>query len=210
MEFKEIFHISIAFIILTIVISFSNLLNGNWIYLGEAAVYSLIILFIAIAAKKFTAFLLDADVEHEIWPMSRWGIKPHHHIEGEAPMGAIVPLILSLFSLGLFKLPAILSYETRALKHRAAKKFGLTSFTEMTDWHNGLVGAGGIIGIVILSVIAYLLDYEILSKLSAYYALANIIPFSKLDGTQIFFGSRVLYSILAVVVLILFIYALLI
>ena len=77
----------------------------------------------------------------------------------------------------------------------------------MTDWHNGLVGAGGILGILILGIIAYFTGYETLFKISAYYAFANMIPFSKLDGTQIFFGSKVLYSILGVIVLIFLAYA---
>ena len=36
-----------------------------------------------------------------------------------------------------------------------------------------------------------------------------MVPFSKLDGTQIYFGSRVLWSILAVMTLICTMYALL-
>ena len=117
MESKEIMHIGLAFIILTIIISFSNLLKNNFAYLSEAAIYSAIILIVALVSKKLVASMLDSDVEHEIWGMSRFGYKPHHHIDGAIPAGAIFPLILSLFSLGLFKLPAILSYETKALKH---------------------------------------------------------------------------------------------
>jgi hypothetical protein len=78
----------------------------------------------------------------------------------------------------------------------------------MTDWHNALIGAAGIVAVLILSIISYLIPWsDSLWRLSAYYAFWNMIPLSNLDGTQIFFGSRVLWSTLAIVVAIFTVYA---
>ena len=100
-----------------------------------------------------------------------------------------------------------LTYETRALKHRAAKRFGYYSFTEVTDWDNGLIGATGIIALLVLSIVGYIMGYELLFKMAAFYALMNMLPISNLDGTQIFFGSRIIWSVLALICLIFGLYA---
>ena len=104
----------------------------------------------------------------------------------------------------------ILTYNTTALKRRAAKRFGYYSFAEMTDWHNALIGAAGIIVMLLLSFVSYWIPtLEPLARLAAFYAFFNMIPFSKLDGSQIYFGSRILWYALAIITLIFASYALL-
>lgn len=211
METKELSHILVAFIVFTIISSALALFEQDWNQFGWIALFCAIILIVNIGAKKIMAYSLDAGIEHELWTMERFGLKAHYHVkkympEG-VPTGIILPLLISFFSLGMAKLPAFLTYETKALTHRAAKRFGIRSWSEMTDWHNGIIGAAGIIAVLALSFISYFPGYEYLAKLAAYYAFANMIPISKLDGTQIFFGSRVLYSVLAALTLIFFAYA---
>ncbi len=198
-----------AIIILTVVASFKFILNADWNQVAFTLGFATIIIFVTVGAKKLMAFWLDADVEHEIWQFSRYGLRNHWHFKKEIPGGIIFPLFLSLFSLGYLKFTALLTFETKASKYRAAKRFGFYSFTEMTDWHNALIGGAGIVSLLIISILAYFPGgiWEQLSKLAAIYAFCNMIPISKLDGTQIFFGSRVLYAILAVITIIFLGYA---
>ncbi len=209
MKSKELLHILAAILIFTVVGSLSFLLESNWEMLPKVFLYATIIIFAAVFSKKWMANSLDTDVEHEIWQLSRYGIKPHEKLKNPVPGGLIFPMILSLFSLGLIKFPVFLTYEATALKRRAAKRFGFYSFTELTEWHNGLIGAAGIIGVFLVALIAYFLPFnlEYLSKLAAYYALFNLLPLSKLDGTQIFFGSRVLWTTLIAIALVFAVYA---
>ena len=213
MEIKEIAHILASFIIFTLIASAAPLYNQDWNSLAYIAMFCAIILVVSIAAKKLMAYMLDSDIEHEIWRVSRFGYRAHHHVNSYIPegipAGIIAPLLIGFFSLGIAKFPAFLTFETKALTQRASKRFGPRSFVEMTDWHNGIIGSAGIIAVLIVSFIAYFPGAEYLAKLAAYYAFANMLPISKLDGTQIFFGSRVLYSILAVITLIFFAYAIL-
>ncbi len=208
MEADEIRDIIIAIIILTAVVSFSSVLSSNYSFIPLALLFSFLIIGINISFKKLIAYSLDADVEHKIWHMERYGYRPAWHLKKPIPAGIIFPLFFSVITLGYFKLMSILTYETRALKHRAAKRYGYYSFTEMTDWHNGLIGAAGVLGVLLLSLFCYLADFEALAKLSAFYAFFSMIPFSNLDGNQIFFGSRVLWATLAIVTLIFTAYAL--
>lgn len=207
----EILHIILAILILSIVIGFEFLISKTLNMIPIAILFATIIISLNILAKKLTAHMLDADVEHKIWSTS---MKPrkHNRMRNEFPAGIVFPLLFSFLSLGFFKLTSILTYETRALKHRAAKRFGHYSFTEMTDFHNALIGAAGIIVLLILSFVSYFLPFnnlELLSKVISYYVFFNLLPISNLDGTQIYFGSRVLYLVLASITLIFTVYSLL-
>lgn len=208
---KEFLHVLAATIVLAIVIGFSSILNESYQGMATALLFAITIIAVSTYAKKTVAYLLDANAEHELWTVKRYGILPHHHFKGAMPAGIIIPLVFTLGTLGFFKFMAVLTYEARALKARAARRFGFYSFAEMTDWHNALIGAGGILAILALSIVAYTLPIrglEPLARLCAYYAFFNMLPLSKLDGTQIFFGSRILYAVLAATTIIFTVYAL--
>lgn len=208
MENSEIANILAAILLLFVVVSVSVILQGKITLLPMLFLFSIIIIFVHVFSKKLVAYSLDASVSHKIWHFQRFGLKPGHKFNKPIPFGLIVPLFFSVFSIGFFKLMTFLTYETSALKHRAAKRFGFYSYTEMTDFHNSLIGGAGIVALLLLSLIAYLPGWETLSKLAAYYAFWNMIPFSDLDGTQIFFGNRILWAVLAVITLIFTLYGL--
>jgi Zn-dependent protease len=211
MKYSELLNILAAVIVLALVASFSALLKSDFTSLAKYFLFSLIIIAVAVFSKKLMANYFDADVEHKIWGTRRYWFRPHDYIEKEIPLGILLPLFFSIFTLGALKLTTLLTYETSALKRRAAKRHGYYSYVEMTDWHNGAIGAAGIFGILVLSAVAYLLPIpglESLAKLAAFYAFFNMLPLVRLDGSQIFIGSRVLYTILAVITLIFMAYAL--
>jgi len=208
MKQTELLHILIAIILLAIIIGFESILTLNSTKIGLAFLFAFILIATNILVKKWAAHSLDAGVEHKIWHWSRFGFRPHWHLKKEIPLGVILPLVVTAFSVGTIKVMTLLTYETTALKKRAARRFGHYSFTEMTEWHNALVGTAGIIAILLISFIAYWIPgIESLAKIAAFYAFWNLIPFSKLDGSQIFFGSRLVWIILATITLIFVSYA---
>ncbi|MCH7567857.1 MAG: hypothetical protein IIA87_00375 [Nanoarchaeota archaeon] len=210
MKQSEILHIILAIFILAIIVGFNSIINFNIIKIGLALLFAFVIITANIFGKRIMASHLDAGVEHKILLWSRFGLKPGWHIEKPIPLGIILPLVITAFSIGAIKVMTILTYETTVLKRRAAKRHGFYSFTEMTEWHNALVGAAGIVAVLIVSFIAYWIPgISPLSRFAAYYAFWNLIPLSKLDGTQIFFGSRILWTTLAIITLIFVGYALL-
>jgi len=182
MKQSELLHIIFAIIVLSIVIGFESILELDSARLGIAILFAAVIITLNIGAKKIMASWLDSDVEHRIWQWSRYGLKPGWHTKTAVPMGVILPIIITIFSVGIIKFMAILTYETKALKRRAAKRFGYYSFTEMTDLHNSLIGTAGIIIILLLSFVSYWISgLEFLARMAALYAFFNMIPFSKLD-----------------------------
>lgn len=209
MKQSEFLHILAAVIIFTIVGSFAFIIESEWYLLPKIFFFALIIISISILAKKIAARALDTDIEHEIWKFSRYGLRAGHYLKKPIPLGIILPLVLTIFSLGWLKFSAFLTYEATALKRRSAKRHGFYSHAELTEWHNGLIGAAGIIACFAIAVISYFLPWnlEYLAKLAVFYAISNLIPVSKLDGIQIFFGSRVLWTALTVIALIFSAYA---
>jgi hypothetical protein len=210
MKESEILQIITAIITLTIIIGFTSIINLNFSFLGLSILFSLIIIIGSILGKKLMASKLDADIEHQIWRFQRYGVAPKSHLKKSIPAGIIFPLFLTIISLGTLKLMTLLTFRTKAMKRRSARRHGQFSYTEITDFHNALVGSAGIIIVLFISLISYFIPgFSELAKFSAFYAFFNLIPFSDLDGSQIFFGSRVLWASLAVITLIFTAYALL-
>jgi len=210
METRELSHILAAVLLMFVAFGLEEVLVGNPEDLLKIFVFSFIVIFVPVLIKKGSAYLFDANVEHEIWMFSRFGYKPQWRFKKPLPFGLIVPLLFSIISFGILKVTTFLTYEARALKHRAAKRFGPYSYTSMTDWHNGLIGAAGVISLMLVAIISYFSEFELLTIMSSYYAFWNMIPFSKLDGTQIFFGNKVLWAVLAFIAMLFGLFALLI
>lgn len=212
MKDKEITEVIIAIITLGFISGFVELIQGDLKAFSYVVLFGAIIIGVNIISKKIVASRLDAGVKHEVWKMQRFGFAPQAHLKKNIYAGIIIPVFVAIVSLGTIRLMTILTYETSALKRRAAKRFGPYSFTEMTDFHNALVGAAGIISALAITFVTYWIPgagLETIARMATFYAFFNMIPFSKLDGSQIYFGSRVLWSVLAIITLIFMMYALL-
>jgi hypothetical protein len=213
MNKQEFYNILGAIAVFTIVIAIGTFLGTTGLTTwGTALAFSAVIIIVNVAGKQLMAHMLDSDVEHRMWTWSRYGFRTDRHFKKPMPAGTIIPLLIALLTWGVVKPMTFLVYETKAKTSRAAKRFGFYSYAEMTDWHNALVGAAGIIAVLILSAVTYFLpgSLEPLARLSAGYAFWNMLPISDLDGTQIFFGSRVLYATLGVITLIFALFAFLV
>lgn len=210
MKEREWANVLIAVLLTFVIAGLPSIVTGETFFMLQIFVGSFIVVVLPLLLRKAFAYSLDADVTHKIWTFYRYGYRPGWHLKKELPFGIIVPLffaflgLLASFPIMLF---TFLTYETTALKQRAAKRFGHYSYTEMTDWHNALIGACAIVVLLLISLVGYFGDFEVLAKLAAYYAFWNMIPFGDLDGTQIYFGNRVLYYVLATTTLIFTLYA---
>lgn len=196
---KELAHVIAAILLLFVISGFAAGLVGDTELMIQILIFAGLIVLVHVLVKKVVAFGFDSAVEHRIWHVKRVGFGERQRFKREVPFGVYVPLIFAVITLGILKVMTLLTFETRALKHRAAKRFGYYSYTSMTDWHNGLIGAFSIVGVLIVALMGYLMGFEFLAKMAAYYAFWNMMPLSNLDGNQILYGSRVLWAVLAFV-----------
>lgn len=188
--------------VITLILAFTiSLLKSMEIFL-----YTLLTVFLVIAinliAKKIAGFHLGTEIEVKIWEIKRYGFKPGRYFKKPFPAGAFFPIIVTAFSFGYLIWMASLVFEVKANLYRKAKRHGLYAFSEMTEEHIGKIAAVGVLANLVFSILGYLMGYPDFARLNIYFAFFNMLPLSNLDGNKIFFGSVVLWSFLASVVLI--------
>jgi hypothetical protein len=203
---NEFAHISLIVIILAFVVSIFNLTLKNFLV---NIVFFAIIFLVYVAAKKAVAYYMQASVETRFWQFQRYWFKEKQHLSSPFPIGIILPFLVSILSLGSFYWLAATQSEITARRSRVIKKHDFYSFTEMTEWHVGLIPAAGILACLILAFFAYFLNQGELGRLAIFFACFNMIPISNLDGTKVFFGSLILWFILAALSLVALGYAVL-
>jgi len=192
---KELGSTILAIIILGFVVSLSNE-NFNKVILSSLFSIALIF-FINILFKKIAAFYLDTEIELQLWEGERYGITPGAKFKKPFQWGIILPILVKILSLGYLNWSAIMTFETKGKTYRAAKRHGIYSFSEVTEFQIGLIAAIGLIGSLLGAFVGYLFGFEHFARLSVGFAFFNIIPLSNLDGNKIFFGNTVLWAFLA-------------
>jgi len=195
---KEIIIIAVIAIILAFTIS---LFKSTELFL-YTLLSVFLILIINVIAKKTMSFYLDSEIEIKLWEIKRYGFTAHRYFKRPFPAGAFFPIIVTAFSFGYLTWMASLIFEVKAKIHRAAKRHGLYSFSEMTEYHIALIAAAGIFINLLLAITGYLIGFNTFAKLNIYYAFFNMLPLSSLDGNKIFFGNLVMWAFLASLVLI--------
>jgi Zn-dependent protease len=195
---KEIAHI----LVIVIVIAFALTALKSLERFPYVLLSVFLVVMINIFAKKISSYYLDSEIETKIWEVQRFGFRPRNYSRKPVPMGAILPLVFMGLTYGYFIWMASLVFEVKAKVYRAAKRYGLYTFSEMTEYHIGLIAASGIIANLFFSIIGYFTGFTEFAEINIYYALFNMIPLSDLDGNKIFFGSIILWSFLASLVLV--------
>lgn len=186
----------------TLILAFTiSLIKSMEIFLYTALLVFLI-LAINIITKKIASFYLGSEIQVKLWEIRRYGYRKHWYFKRPFPAGAFFPIIVTAFSFGYLIWMASLIFDVKPNIHRRAKRHGLYTFSEMTEQHIGLIAAMGIMANLVFAIIGYLIGFPDFARLNIYYAFFNMLPLSNLDGNKIFFGSLVLWSFLASLVLV--------
>lgn len=192
---KELTVILSVTLALGIIISLLESWKIFWI--TGLAIFGVII--INVISKKVAGHLLDTDVEIKMWEWRRYGYKPHHKFTGMIPFGIIIPLLVKFISVGLVNWMGCLTFEVEGKSYKSAKRYGLYSFSEVTEKEMGWIATAGIWANLLFALVAYLLGMPLFAKLNVFYAFFNIIPISNLDGAKIFFGNIPNWAFTAIV-----------
>ncbi len=195
---REIITILAAILIIGISVS----LITTW----QIFIYTLLAIFIAflvnILAKKMMSYYLDTEIEIKFWEIKRYGFSPKKQFKKAFPAGIFMPIIVSVLSLGSLMWLASLVFDIKPKLYRAAKRHGLYSFSEITEYQIGLIAAIGVFANLAFAIMGYLAGWTIFAQLNIWLAFFNMIPVSDLDGNKIFFGNLVIWSFLASITLI--------
>lgn len=202
----------IAIISASLILAFSTTLLMDVNYFLTSLLFIFLIIAANVLTKKITAHYFELDAEASLWEFKRWGYKPGQHFKKSFPAGIFLPIISRIVFLPLngFIWMASIVFDVKAKVYRSAKRHGIYSFSEISEDHLAYIASAGIFVNLLFAVIAYLIGLSDFAKFSIWFAFFNMIPISNLDGNKIFFGNKVLWSLLAVITLIAFGYTFLI
>jgi len=186
---NEKFSIPVAILVLAVLFSF-----GSWSALPKyIGIFALVIL-ASVFAKKLAGHFLEVDVETEIWDFRRYWFAERHKLKNPVPLGILIPLFIYMFSYGAFKWLAVLQTEFKSKITKKIRKRKPWSFPEMREIDVALICFSGILSSIVIALVAFAFSKEI-SLISLLYAFFNLLPIGKLDGTRLFFSSRIIYFI---------------
>lgn len=191
-----------AIIIISLILGFTiSLVETIDIFL-----YTMLFVFLAllinIATKKFVAYYFEAEIEMRIWEFKRYWFKPTWHLKKAFPAGAFFPIITTAFTQGFIVWMGCLVFDVKSKVYSAAKRHDIYKFSEISEWHTGLIAASGVVINLVFGIIGYLIDQPEFAKINIHLAVYNMIPLGDLDGNKIFFGDLWFWCTLAVITLI--------
>lgn len=192
-----------ASLILGFIFAFNNLTSSGfsastlivtWV---RAFILSLIVYLIYLLANKNAARLHGASIQFKFWGMERFWFSKGAKFSKLSFLGLkvksfaagfFVPILVALFSNINF---ATTSYSeiTEVTAQRTGKKF-----KHLTDLEISRIHLAGPLACLLLAIILTPLGtFNTLIEIAKLVALFSFVPFSKLDGAKILFGSIPLY-----------------
>lgn len=196
---KELAIVLLASLILALAVSF---LDPKILLISFISF--VVIIGLNVFIKKAYAYYLEADIKIKFWEIYHYGFRKDAHFKRALPM-LWAPLFFSLVTRGLFWFLPIIEFDVKPKTERVSKRHGLYRFSEMTDWHIGLIATSGILINLLFAIIGYISaswipGLEIFAQLSIYYAAWSVVPLSSLDGSKILFGSKALWFTMLVII----------
>ena len=186
---KEISTILLAAIFLALAAAFKN----TAIFYSALASF-IIIIGLNVLVKKIVGYNLETAVKTKFWTWYRYGLREDMHFKKPVPM-VWLPLILAFFTKGFFLWLGILEFDVAAKTERVSRRHGLYRFTEVTEWHMAWIATWALIANLIFAIAGYVMGFELFAKLSIYFIAWSTIPIGRLDGSKIFYASRILWIV---------------
>ncbi len=187
---KEIATIVLASIVLALAVAFKN---TTVFY--TALLSFLIILGINTLTKKIVGYNFETSTKTKFWTWYQYGLQKNMHFKKPVPM-LWLPLALAFFTKGFFLWLGILEFDVTAKTERVSRRHGLYRFTEVTEWHMGLIATWALAINLIFAIAGYIIGFELFAKLSIYFIAWSTIPIAGLDGSKIFYASKGLWTVI--------------
>ncbi len=198
---KEGIWIIIFILIMWFILSFPSFLETqipNWHLLLISAIIILTSIFIKKLASKY--FYLK--IEHRPWGWQRYGWYERSHLKKPVPLGLILPLFLSVFSIGIIRMFAFFEFTAEKSEKKVLRKRGLHRREEINESDMAFVAAWGFLWLIVLAIIGSIFKQPELTKYSVYYGLWNLLPIGWLDGSRLFYGSFFNWFLITIIYLV--------
>ena len=198
MRKEEFWSIVVAVLIMTFVIGFAEFTILAFVY---ALIMSSILLSIFILTQKIVADQLGCKIKYKLWSFRRYWLRWQDKLNWDFPAWIVIPLVLIVLSDGLLRWTAIMTFVTAVTAKKVSKKF-----SEIKEFDLSLIASSGVFAVLVLALIMKLLGFNEFASVSCWFAFLNALPIGNMNGTKIFFGSKILWIfilVLTVIILIL-------
>ncbi|MEK6859702.1 MAG: hypothetical protein AABX54_02705 [Nanoarchaeota archaeon] len=183
---KEAVWILISIIIFEFIVLFLMPDNFNPLIL----LVPILIILANVFSKKTASDFFNIKIEHKPWEIQRHGWYKRSYYKKPFPLGLVLPIILTIISLGILKPLAMLQFDYKDIpEKRILKQRGLKRKSGINDSDIGFTAFWGFASLLVLALIGALIRFPELAKYSIFYGLWNLIPYGNLDGSKLFFGS---------------------
>jgi len=182
---EEFAYFGLSALVLGYIIALSTFTWTGWLIgIGLA----LAMISIHVIVQKMVAYKFGANLEYDLWTIRRYWFFEHSHFKKRFPAWLIIPLLLAMMTAGFIKWFAVLVFEAYPSTKRIEKRW-----YEMSEWEFAVIAVSGIFANLILAIVSQLCGWNDFAILNLLFAFFNALPFSQLDGSKIFFGSRILW-----------------
>lgn len=209
----------IIFVILGSFISFVPKISTDPAQILARILIFFIIIVSGISIKKIIAPHYAIKIEHKTLELYRIGFYEKSHFKKPFPVGLVFPFFLSIFSIGYLKPFTFFQFDSENMpEKRILKQHGQRRAQRkevITEEDLGYTSASGFYILLLIALIGFLIKPYFpvfgadLTKYSIYFGLWNLLPFSQLDGTKLFFGTTLTWFFITIIYFISFLFIIL-
>jgi hypothetical protein len=200
MNKKELLYFLVSIVVLSIVFGFDDgsetFQLSYWLFnLFNVFIIVTICLSAYLGLQKYLAKVREAQIEYRIWTISRLKLKDYYKGDRpKIPLGIILCVLISFVSYGKWFFTAIGTSEINWDKSRRTGR----KFTNITEYETALIYLGGPLALsIILFICNWLnligIETRMISTISFYILLFNILPIPGVDGSKAFSASKLVY-----------------
>jgi hypothetical protein len=198
----------LLFIIFAGICALLSMIPSGDFFAGIIAFVSFIVIFFLHAyAKKRMGRKRAIRIEHEVWSISQYGLPTAARFKKPVPLGVLFPLIVTFLSGGFIKPLLFFQFKVenipsiRLLKAHGDRRALRKELIHEADF--AFATSAGFFALLGLSVLIFLLFVlteltvlKVIALYPLYYSLWNMIPLGNLDGSKLFFGSVLSWSVI--------------
>tara|TARA_Y100000034_G_scaffold118928_1_gene160175 strand:+ start:1367 stop:2110 length:744 start_codon:yes stop_codon:yes gene_type:complete len=200
---QEIKPLIISILVLTFVFSYNDKsASFNLFFWILNFIKFLIIISISILFKEFIkkcyAKIYGASSEHKIWNIQRIGLRAKHRLKYKIPIGIILPLLITIFSLGHLYFPIT---SESSISFSKTKRTG-RKFINLPEWEEAKISLMGpfssLFLVFLFKILSIITPFSFSSIIfvNSLLAVFYMLPFPQIEGGKVFFGSKT-YFVLA-------------
>jgi len=193
-------HLIISILILTFVFAFNDKSSSFYLpfwllnFIKILIIITFSLLFKEII-KKYWAEKYGAVSEYRIWNIQRYYLRTKSKFPFKIPIGIILPLLITIFSLGRLFFPIT---SESSITYSKIKRAG-RKWAHLPHWEEGKISIMGplasLIIVFIFKILSYITSFSFQNVIfiNSLLAVFYMLPFPQLEGGKVFIGSKTYY-----------------